>query len=124
MLNISVYEWLDKDTGEAVLLVSDNDINFLVFCPCYIEKDRKKISLDSLFSEDIILEDDIPKIEKDETGGFFAYTVVAKVISTKPSFVELTDSINIDLDGAFPGDIEKGQMVRFRTRRLSLEDWL
>ena len=41
MLNISVDEWLDKDTGEAVLLVSDNDINFLVFCPCYIEKDRK-----------------------------------------------------------------------------------
>ena len=124
MLKIFVDEWLDKDTGEAVLLVSDKDINFLVFCSRYIEKDRENIALDTLFAEDIMLEDDIPKIEKDETGGFFAYHIIAKVISVKPPCVELTDSITIDLDGAFPRDIEKDQMVRFKTQRLDLNDYL
>lgn len=124
MLNILIDHWLDQEIGEAVLVVSDRGINFFVFCSRYIEKDRKTISLESLLSKEIVLEDDIPKIEKDEAGGFFSYIVVAKVISTNPPCVRLTDSISINLDGTLPGDIENGQMIRFKTTRLSLEDWL
>ena len=36
MLNISVNEWLDRETKEASLFICDNDIRFIAFCSQYV----------------------------------------------------------------------------------------
>ena len=119
MLSISIYEWLDQETKEANLLICDNDIRFIAFCDRYVGFEGTKIILDSLYSSDIVLTFDKPMIKKDEDG-YYSYIVVGKVLSIDPPCVELTHEITIDLDSALPGDIQKGQNVQFRTKRLSL----
>lgn len=119
-LNISVNEWLDRETKEANLLVCDKDIRFTAFCPHYVGLDSQKIMLQSLYTNDIILTFDKPMIKKVDDG-FYSYIVVAKVSSITPPCVELTDAITIELDSALPGDIQKGQNVQFYTERLSLD---
>lgn len=120
MLKISVKEWLDKETKEADLLVSDGEINFIAYCSRYVASNHKNISLLSLYSSNITLAYNLPEIVKDEAGGFYSYVVVAKVLNVDPPCVELTNAITIELDCAIPRDIQKGQFIQFSTERLSL----
>ena len=119
MLSISIHEWLDPETKEANLLICDNDIRFIAFCDRYVGFEGERIVLDSLYSSDMLLTFDKPKIEKDK-GGYYSYTVIGKVSSIDPPCVELTNAITIELDSALPGDIQKGQNLQFRTERLAL----
>lgn len=119
MINISVNEWLDRETKEANLLICDNDIRFIAFCPQYVELESERILLQSLYSSDVILTFDKPMIKKDNNG-FYSYIVIGNVLSIDPPCVNLTNEITIELDSALPGDIQKGQNVQFHTERLSL----
>ena len=119
MLNISVNEWLDRETKEANLFICDNDIRFTAFCSRYVGLESQRIMLLSLYTSDVVLTFDKPMIKKDDDG-FYSYIVVGKVSSIDPPCVELTNAITIELDSAFPGDVQKGQNVQFHTERLSL----
>jgi len=119
MINITIDEWLDLETKEANLLICDNDISFIAFCPQYVGLESERIILDSLYSSDVVLTFDKPMIKKDNDS-FYSYIVVGKVSNIDPPCVELTNAITIELDIAFPGDIQKGQNVQFHTKRLSL----
>ncbi|MBE5758478.1 MAG: hypothetical protein E7332_00385 [Clostridiales bacterium] len=119
MINITIDEWLDLETKEANLLICDNDISFIAFCPQYVGLESERIILDSLYSSDVVLTFDKPMIKKDKDG-FYSYIIIGKVLSIDPPCVELTNEITIELDSNLPGDIQKGQNIQFRTERLSL----
>ena len=119
MLSISVNEWLDQETKEVNLLICDDNIRFTAFSPQYVELRSERIMMQSLYTSDVVLTFDKPMIKKDNDS-FYSYIVVGKVSNINPPCVELTNAITIELDIAFPGDIQKGQNVQFHTKRLSL----
>lgn len=120
MLKMLIYKWLDRDTREADLIVHSEDIEFIVYCSCYVEASNNAISLFSLYTGDIFLTNDSQTIEKKKDGGFYSYVVVAQVASLCPPCVKLSNDISIELDCAIPKDIQIGQNIQFCTERLSL----
>ncbi len=118
---ISKIQTCDAEDREADVFVSDG-INTLL-CYVYPAKNIKPgmdIRLLSCFGcSDILAQgtDTVCTQMKRSDIGFYAYTIVAQIVSMKENTVK-TGEFYMQLDSCFPGDCKTGDIVSFSVTRI------
>lgn len=116
-MTVRVVQFLDEDTKEAILEVSDDKISLIVFGYAYeISKSNQNITLSAFLTEKIVLEQEFQLPRKTDKG-FFAYRITAAVTDATAQLVQLGD-INMILDLPLPKDIPNGSIISFDVTRL------
>lgn len=118
---IEKIEWMDKDSREAILKVTNDMRSLMCFsCPCsYNIGDVLNEPLECLYTDDIVVcETTECSIEKLE--GTFKYRLKGKLEDVKNGIVEVYGfNVHIDED-KIPSDIENGLYVQFMVSRIDV----
>ena len=113
--------WRDCDTHESDLIIEDDNIQMRVYAPYYNDNTNlNRAEFSALYVSDIFLEDEASPVSVSFcTSGSFETTVVCRVKSTKNCIVKI-GNIQIELDEKIPSDIHDGDMISFRTTRITM----
>lgn len=115
--------WLDRESREAEVTVSDGHVSLLCFShPCNKDiNDNLSEPIHCLDAKNIVLalNNEAEGYEKDEND-YFASSICGKLIDKKNQIV-LLGAIKLCLDNAdMPGDILEGSYISFRASRLDV----
>lgn len=110
---------IDKNSGEADVLVSDGRYEVMCYChPLENKKQGAKVSeISTLFAEDIMRIDDAEYSVRKEAG-HYSYYLQGKVIGTQKPLISI-GKIIIRLDKPMAKDIKQGEFVQFKVERLN-----
>jgi len=118
---INSIEWIDKEIGEAEVLISDKDFCIKCFSQPF-DKDIGTSLIDPIYCMNVenikISYETISHVEKKEN--YFAYSICAKLID-KTNKIALLGSIQLCLEDSFlPADIQEGNFIEFDVSRLDI----
>lgn len=118
---IEKIEWMDKDSREAILKVSNDKRSLMCFCcPCsYNIGDVLNEPLECLDADDIVvcetMESGIEKLE-----GAFMYRLRGKLKDIKAGIIEVYGfDMHID-ESKIPGDVTNEMYVQFVVSRIDI----
>ena len=117
-MRIRKIDWMEESIKEAILTLNDGENDFLVFShPC-------RFSVGQCVNQPLYASEtsNIRRVEPQKVfikrvGLAFEHELLAKVVDTKVPLVCIGEIV-IELGGRLPGDIVKGEYVRFRSDRL------
>ena len=115
MVKVEFVEWLDRETGEAVVRIADGEIFLTAFCDKFSGyREYNELELTVLNGCDVIVADGfVPPVQNDG----FAGKMTACIVDKNRRMLRV-GNILLDFDGYIPGDAEIGQWLMFRFSRL------
>ncbi len=118
---IKSINWIDKNSQEADVVVSDNTYDLICFSYPFFKSAGEKLT-EPLYCygvENIVISDEKDfDIKKGDS--FYNYFIRGKLINKFDKIVQL-NNINLCLDDAYvPNDIDEGRFIEFDVARLNI----
>lgn len=119
MIFVKKIEWIDIDTKEADVTLSDNQYELVCFLDEFFGKIGGKFD-DMLYA---IVDGDVYKSEDNlflvKHLNNFEYFIIAKIFDKTRNIAQVGEFL-INIGGGIPNDLENGEFVEFRARRIDI----
>ena len=119
MIFVKKIEWIDIDTKEADVTLSDNQYELVCFSDEFFGKIGGKFD-DMLYA---IVDGDVYKSEDNlflvKHLNNFEYFIIAKIFDKTRNIAQVGECL-INTGGGIPNDLENGEFVEFRVRRIDI----
>jgi len=116
-------DWLDRETSEAKVLISDGIIDILCFSHPFYGVTGDKL-LDHIYCLDakniVVANSQQFYMQREESLGYFGYSICGKLIDRKNQIVRLNNIALCLGDTHIPNDISEGSYIEFEVTRLDI----
>ncbi|MBP2623228.1 hypothetical protein [Streptococcus oricebi] len=122
MIKINNIEWIDVDTKEAELVLSDGENKLLVFSDGYSEFDCQvgvefKEELYAMVSSDVIQV--MNKPESVLPLGGFRQVITGTLIDKQNSLLKIGEYV-LHFESDIPNDVKEGELLEFEVGRIDI----